>query len=137
MTETIFYDVPITNTGSELDKEARVEIRLAGKVLDNQTKYKMIVQKFTIDGEALPLTIMEIKNPQTPKTQDWETIHNVYIVDGSGNVASAMYYSIQREYQISHLFQLELMEEWHTTKMQIDISLCIDIHISLGKLMKH
>ena len=127
--ETIYYDVPITNTGSELDKEARVEIRLAGKVLSNQKEYKMIVQKFSLDGEAIPLTIMEIKNPQTPKTQDWETIHNVYITDGSGNVATANVLFNTERIPNKPPIPIRVVNGMAYYKMLKDISLCIDIHI--------
>ena len=88
--ENQYYEVVITNREKErLDYVANVDIHLTGALLNNPNNYRMIIQKFSIDGEALPISIIELKQPQTPKTQDWETIHNVYIVNSSGTVASA------------------------------------------------
>ena len=88
--KNLYYDITIANKdASTIDQEGNIHIRLARPLVDNPSEYKMIVQKFSIDGEAIPVSIIELKNPQTPKTQDWETIHNVYVVDGLGNVATA------------------------------------------------
>ena len=89
MNKYVYYNVIISNKGDKLEQDASIHIRLGSSLLDNPSEYKMGVQKFSIDGEALPVSIIELKNPQTPKTQDWETVHNVYIVNSSGQVATA------------------------------------------------
>ena len=89
MNEYKYYDVIITNKGETLSKEANIHTRLAAPLLDNPGEYKMMIQKFAIDGEGIPISIIELKNPQTIKTQNWETIHNVYVVNSTGQVATA------------------------------------------------
>ena len=84
-----YYNVSITNKETRIDKEASIHVRLAGTLLEKPEDYKMMIQKFSIDAESIPITIIELKNPQTVKTQNWETIHNVYVSDGNGNIASA------------------------------------------------
>ena len=89
MNKYVYYNVIMTNKGDNLEQDASIHIRLGSSLLENPSEYKMGVQKFSIDGEAIPVSVIELKNPQTPKTQDWETVHNVYIVNSTGQVATA------------------------------------------------
>jgi len=83
-----YFNIEITNL-NELVKLAAFDTHLAQPLLDKPSDYCMVVQKFSMDTEGIPVSVIELKQPQTPKTQDWETIHNVYMVDTNGNVASA------------------------------------------------
>ena len=89
MEKHVYYDITISNKGDNFVQDASINIRLARPILENPSEYKMMIQKFSIDGEAIPVSIIELKNPQSVKTQDWETIHNVYIVNSTGQVATA------------------------------------------------
>ena len=85
-----YYNITITNNGTKnLDQPAEIHINLTKYLLQDPSQYRMIIDKFSVDGEAIPLGLIELKNPQTIKTQDWETIHTVYIVNQSGAVGSA------------------------------------------------
>jgi len=85
-----YYNLTIVNNDkSKIDHDAIFNASFAQELLDKPEEYQMIVQKFSMDTKSIPVTVMEIKNPQTPKTDDWETIHNIYIVDSNNNIASS------------------------------------------------
>ena len=83
----LYYNITIINTdNTQFSNSATFRAHLGQELLNKPDNYRMIVNKFTMDTEGIPVAVMEIKNPQTPKIVDWETIHNIYMVDSSGNV---------------------------------------------------
>ena len=88
-TSKFYYNAEITNTGKNLSIPATFDVSLAHPLLENPSEYCMVVQKFSMDTEGIPVSVIELKQPQTPKIVNFETIHNVYMADVSGNTGSS------------------------------------------------
>jgi len=85
----IYANYEITNTGKTLSIPASFNKHFAQPILDKSDDYCMVINKFSMDTEGIPVSVIELKQPQTPKTSNFETIHNVYMADSSGNIATA------------------------------------------------
>lgn len=80
MSDITYYDITISNPKNNNNpKLANFFVNFTKPLINKANDYKLLVQKFNIDTSYLPAAICEIKNPQSLKTENWETIYNVYM----------------------------------------------------------
>ena len=95
--EITFYNINIPSNPlpGEFDSEAKFSVVLNRTLIENVGRYQMLVEKFKIDTESIPLFYVELQQPQPPVNNNTNFITNytVYFVNGGVLYSAPLLYS--------------------------------------------